>query len=410
MAGPQGIAPGNRGKENLMTQGKDASPGDAPGADVRALTEAFESFTETTQAMEEAYRRLEDRLEMMDRELAERNRELAFTRDYLNDILESMSDGVIAVDADGMVTAFNRAAGDVLGVDAHEVLNQPFREVFQREFEAPPDAKLQELPGRRGRNVTVMEQDSPILDRDRARLGTVKIFQDLTEIEALRNRMQQQERLAAIGEMAATVAHEIRNPLGGMRGFASLLARDIDDEDPRKRLVEKILRGSQHLERVVNELLEFTRPVQLRARATSLAEVVESALGYLEWDPERITVDRQHQEDAMAVADPDQLRQVLLNILINALQSIDGTGTVTLSVASDEHWAWVRVADSGCGMDEETLRKVFSPFFTTKEKGTGLGLAVAAKIVEAHGGKLSVESEAGRGATFTIQLTKAEGF
>ncbi len=385
------------------------SPQDTRGADVRALTEAFESFTETTQAMEAAYRRLEDRLEMMDRELAERNRELAFTRDYLNDILESMSDGVIAIDSEGMVTAFNRAAGDVLGVDAHDVLNQPFREVFQREFDAPPDATLQELPGRNGRSVTVTEQDSPILDREQNRLGTVKVFQDLTEIEALRNRMQQQERLAAIGEMAATVAHEIRNPLGGMRGFASLLARDIQDDDPRKRLVEKILCGSQHLERVVNELLEFTRPVQLRARATSLAEVVESALGYLEWDPERISVDHHIEHDTMAIADPDQLRQVLLNILINSLQSIDKTGTVTVSVTSDEDWARVRVADSGCGMDAETLRKVFSPFFTTKEKGTGLGLAVAAKIVEAHGGKLSVESETGRGAAFTIQLTKAEG-
>ncbi len=387
----------------------EVSRGESRDADVRALTEAFESFTETTQAMEEAYHRLEVRLEMMDRELAERNRELAFTRDYLNDILESMSDGVIAIDTDGIVTAFNRAAGDVLGVDAHDVLNQSFRDVFQREFDAPPDATLQELPGRNGRSVTVTEQDSPILDRDQARLGTVKVFQDLTEIEALRNRMQQQERLAAIGEMAATVAHEIRNPLGGMRGFASLLARDIDDEDPRKRLVEKILRGSQHLERVVNELLEFTRPIQLRARATSLAEVVESALGYLEWDAACITVQHDMQQDAFAVADPDLLRQVLLNILINGLQSIDGKGAVTLSVTSDERWATVRVADTGCGMDGETLRKVFSPFFTTKEKGTGLGLAVAAKIVEAHGGKLSVESDPGRGATFTIQLTKAEG-
>lgn len=382
---------------------------ESSGADVRALTEAFESFTETTQAMETAYRRLEDRLEMMNRELAERNRELAFTRDYLNDILESMSDGVIAVDTDGVVTAFNRAAGDVLGVDARDVLNQPFRDVFQRDFDAPPDATLQELPRRNGRSVTVTEQDSPILDRDQARLGTVKVFQDLTEIEAMRNRMQQQERLAAIGEMAATVAHEIRNPLGGMRGFASLLARDIDDDDPRIRLVEKILRGSQHLERVVNELLEFTRPVELRARATSLEEVIESALGYLEWDAERITVEPRFEADAVALADPDQLRQVLLNIVLNAMQSIDGTGSVTLSAESDERWAHVRVADTGCGMDGETKRKVFSPFFTTKEKGTGLGLAVAAKIVEAHGGKLSVESEPGEGSVFTIQLNKAEG-
>jgi len=391
-----------------MPQG-DASPQETRGADVRALTEAFESFTETTQAMEAAYRRLEDRLEMMDRELAERNRELAFTRDYLNDILESMSDGVIAIDTDGMVTAFNRAAGDVLGVDAHEVLNQSFQSVFHWDFDAPADTTVRELPGRDGHSVTLMEQDSPILDRDQARLGTVKVFQDVTEIEALRNRIQQQERLAAIGEMAATVAHEIRNPLGGMRGFASLLARDIEDDDPRKRLVEKILRGSQHLERVVNELLEFTRPVQLRARASSLAEVIESALGYLEWDADHITVDHRADQDVMAIADPDQLRQVLLNILINALQSIDDKGTITLSLESDARWAWVRIKDSGCGMDGETLRKVFSPFFTTKEKGTGLGMAVAAKIVEAHGGKLSVESEVGRGATFTIQLTKAEG-
>lgn len=377
-------------------------------ADIRALADAFEMFTRTTQTMEESYRRLEARLQDLDRELESKNRELAITSDYLSSIMESMSDGVIAVDTSGIVTTFNKAATHVLGYGARDAVGRPFIDVFGREFAVPSGRHARELRTKDGRTVQVSECDSPLFDRSLRRIGTVKVFQDQTEIELLRTRLQHQDRLAAIGQMAATVAHEIRNPLGGIRGFAALLARDIDEEDPRTRLVEKILAGSKSLERVVTDLLEFTRPLQLRLQSVPLRELAASSLMYVDFGQRSIAVENEIDPADRVMADPDKLRQVLLNVLINAVQSIEDDGQIRIESSRYDGWIELRIADNGCGMTAQQVEQIFSPFFTTKEKGTGLGLAIAAKIVEAHGGRISAGSTPGSGSTFTIALPRAE--
>ena len=180
----------------------------------------------------------------LDQELATKNLQLALTTDYLSNLLESITDGVIAVDMAEHITRNNRAARVVLGFEAEEVVGQPFKEVFGRSFHAPRMPGAMELISRSGRRVPVNEKDSVIADRDGHRLGYVKTFQDLSELSALREQVRQIDRLAAIGEMAATVAHEIRNPLGGIRGFASFLAQDTPEDDPRHRLVRRFSRVS----------------------------------------------------------------------------------------------------------------------------------------------------------------------
>ncbi|MCC6694508.1 MAG: PAS domain S-box protein [Candidatus Hydrogenedentes bacterium] len=376
--------------------------------DIRALAEAFEAFTRSTQTMEESYRRLETRLHELDRELEARNQELALTSDYLNSILESMSDGVIAVDNAERITTFNGAAGRVLGYSAADLIGNHFHDAFGREFAGPDTASFRELRAKDGHCVRVLERDSPLCDRNGTRIGVVKVFQDQTEIENLRMKIRQQDRLAAVGEMAATVAHEIRNPLGGIRGFAALLARDLDEGDPRRRLVAKIEVGAKELERVVSELLEYTRPIQLRLRPVSCAALVESALGYLEIGERPVAVVNGVDKNLHVHVDVDKMRQVFLNILLNAFQSIDGTGEIRISARAREQNVWVAIEDSGCGMTPAQREQVFSPFFTTKEKGTGLGLAVASKIVEAHGGVIEVESEPAKGSTFRVRLPQPE--
>lgn len=376
--------------------------------DIKTLAEAFEVFTKTTQTMEESYRRLEVRVRELDEELAAKNQELAVAGEYLKSILDSMSDGVIAVNSEGVVTTFNRAAGAVLGYAPEAVVGRRFCEVFGREFHGAPGMALMEFRTESGAVVSVAERDSPLSDRSQRRIGYVKVFQDVTELEALRERVRQKDRLAAVGEMAATVAHEIRNPLGAIRGFAALLARDISSEDARSRLVQKILAGSRDLERVVNELLEYTRPLHLSLRPTSCADLVESALGYLDLGGRPVRIEN-HVEPGLKVhVDPDRMRQVFLNLLLNAVQSMDGAGMIRVASIVEEKVAVVAFSDTGCGMTADQLQKAFSPFYTTKEKGTGLGLAIAAKIVEGHGGVLEAESEPGRGSTFRIRIQRAE--
>ena len=379
-----------------------------PQTDVEALAQALDIFTKTTASMEEAYRHLQQRVTDLDQELATKNLQLALTTDYLTNLLESISDGVIAVDRAETITRYNRAARLVLGYDAPEVVGKPFREIFGRPFDAPAMPGAMELVSKSGRRVPVNEKDSVIADRDGHRLGYVKTFQDLSELSALREQVRQIDRLAAIGEMAATVAHEIRNPLGGIRGFASFLAQDTPEHDPRHRLVEKILSGVGSLEKVVSGLLEYTRPVELKLAPTSCASIAQAAMRYMEYDPSRITIFTEVDPDLRVLADADRIRQVLMNVVLNAVQSITGRGEIRIAAEADETVVHLTVQDTGCGMDEEQLNQIFSPFFTTKEKGTGLGMAVSQKIVDGHGGALSAHSEPGRGTRVAIQLPRAE--
>ncbi len=391
-----------------MNQTKQNSASESGGADVLRLQEAFELLTSTTQAMEESYRRLENRVKELDRALAAKNQELALTSDYLNGLLESMSDGVIAINTDGIVTTFNRAACHVLAYDAVEVLGKTFGEVFRREFSVPPGWHAMELRAKDGRPVPVTERDAPMSDRANHRIGAVKVFQDLSEIEALREQVRRKDRLAALGEMAATVAHEIRNPLGGVRGFAALLARDLEPGDPRARLVERILTGTKNLDDVVSGLLEYTRPVELRLRATPCADLVDAAIGYIDCGRRAIALTNTISPDLAVLADPDKMRQVFLNIILNAVQSIEEKGEIWIAAEPDSQHVNIMVSDTGCGISRDQVSRVFSPFFTTKEKGTGLGLAVAAKIVEGHGGTIRVQSDEGKGSVFSLSLPRVE--
>jgi signal transduction histidine kinase len=381
---------------------------DSPKTDVEALAQAFDLFTKTTASMEEAYRHLQQRVTDLDQELATKNLQLALTTDYLSNLLESISDGVIAIDSEGIVTRFNRAAGLVLGFDAEEIVGKTFRDIFDRPFATSTIPGSTELKAKSGRAVPVTERDSAIADRDGNRLGYVKTFQDLSELSALREQVRQIDRLAAIGEMAATVAHEIRNPLGGIRGFATFLSQDTPEDDPRHRLVQKILAGTASLEKVVSGLLEYTRPVELKLVQTSCASIAQSAMRYMEYDPNRVTIFTEIDPDLRILADGDKIRQVLMNILVNAVQSIEDRGEIRLTASADDNVVHLSVRDTGCGMEDDALKQVFSPFFTTKEKGTGLGMAVSQKIVEGHGGVLSAHSTPGKGTRFAIQLPRAE--
>lgn len=383
---------------------KDRPEPDARDDRIRALACAFEQFTETTKMMEESYRRLEARVQALDQELAEKNRALAYTSDYLCSVLESMSDGVIAVDTAGMLTTFNSAASQVLGYSGEEVLGEAFDAVFGREFDAGQGGSVMTLRAKSGRLVSVAERDSPLFDRMERRIGTVKVFQDLTEVEALRERIRQQDRLAAIGEMAATVAHEIRNPLGGIRGFAALLGRELADDESRRRLVEKIEVGAKDLERVVNELLEYTRPMELRLRSAHLRDVADAAIGFVKLEGKAITIRNEVPQALRCMFDPDRLRQVFLNMLLNAVQSIDKSGDVVISAREDAGEITISLSDTGMGMAPAQVEQVFAPFYTTREKGTGLGLAVASRIVEGHGGRVEVDSVLGQGSTFRVVL------
>ena len=253
--------------------------------------------------------------------------------------------------------------------------------------------------------------------------GAVETFEDISKLKELSRQASRVNTLTALGEMAATVAHEIRNPLGGIGGFAGLLARDLNVDDPRRRLVKKVIEGVESLNRMVTNLLNYTRPLQLNKRPVDLVQVVEDSIGFFEVDAgnrrENVELKRKYASSEISCnVDPEQIQQIMLNLLHNAVQAMPSGGRVMIGVSEvegsidsrtelDAPCVALSVSDSGTGMSEEVKSKLFMPFFTTKENGNGLGLATAKKVIEAHGGEIQVESEPDRASVFTIFIPKS---
>ena len=410
----------------------DAQPHPLPtGRPVSDLTVAFHSFNESSQRLETAYRRLQDRLRRLDRELVGTNErlerkvdELNSLTEYLNELLARMHNGVVAIDAEGRVTAFNQAAERVLGLRAADVLGRPHERALRHAAAAPTllSATLRtgrgcrdverEVPGPGGAALRLRSSVAPIRDSRGQLVGAVEIFSDLTELRQLEERLARADTLAAIGQMTAQVAHEIRTPLNGIEGFASLLVGDLGPGDPCRGFASKILEGARRLNRIVSNMLLFCQPCRLSVRPTSARAAIEEALAFVEEERRHLglpplEVDRQLDPDAdLVAADPDQLRQVLMNLLLNAAQAMGEHGRLAVATRRAGRQAEIRIADTGPGIPEAVREKVCEPFFTTRSTGTGLGLAIVQKIIRLHGGQFALEGTPGRGTTAVIALPR----
>jgi signal transduction histidine kinase len=229
------------------------------------------------------------------------------------------------------------------------------------------------------------------------------------KIKKLEEEVQQSRVLSALGEMAATVAHEIRNPLGGIGGYASLLARSIPPEDPNRKYVDKIIGGIASLNKIVSNLLAYTKKTNLQKQSTDLIAWADAILAHIEIEIEKenraIRIERDFSEEQIsAEIDSERLQQVMLNLLMNGIQAIEGEGSISVGIRANGNFAEISIADTGKGIEQENMKNIFTPFFTTKEQGTGLGLAIVKKIVDLHEGQIFVESAPGKGTSFCIKL------
>ncbi len=373
--------------------------------DLENLTKALEEFTKTSQSWEQAYSLLQERISELNKELELKNHELAMTSEYLSNLLESISDGVIAVDLEDKINRFNRSASLISGYKSSEVLGKYFSEVFNRPFSIEENNEnTYQLLSKTGRLIPIAERNSFITDSQGNTIGKVKVFQDLSEILELKAHIQHKERLALIGEMSATIAHEIRNPLGGIRGFASFLEQDLPENDPRQRFVKKIMQGIQTLEHTINDLLEYARPIELKQEIKPLCELIRASLEFISYDKRNISILVECPPEIKMNFDFIRMKQVISNVIVNSIQSISHQGEIKIKGELENKFVRIEIRDNGCGIKPEILPKIFSPFFSTKERGTGLGLALCAKIVEAHGGQIKAESTVGKGTIITIWL------
>lgn len=226
-----------------------------------------------------------------------------------------------------------------------------------------------------------------------------------------RRAVERSEQLAAVGELAASIAHEVRNPLAGMRGAMEVLRKQPGRPDAAE-VIEEMIGQIDRLEHLVRDLLVFARPVSPRPRAFDLPDLLDRVLRYHEEAAAAagITIERRYGGDAAPLAaDPQQLEQVVLNLVTNAVQAMERGGRLTLGVVRNPEGLCIRVEDTGPGIPEAILDRVFQPFFTTKHRGSGLGLSIVRRIVENHGGRVSIDSQPGRGTAVSVTLPAAAG-
>ena len=334
--------------------------------------------------------------------------DLAFVTDLHESIIQSLASGLVTLDGTGRVTFLNRAAEQMTGWRLEEARGQ----LAGRHLEAfQADARRGEtdFQSARGERLRLGYTRFPLVGRDGREMGSAVIFQDLTEMRTMEERVRRSEQLAELGRVAAGLAHELRNPLASMSGSLELLRVGGGLGEEERRLMDIVLREAARLDQLVTRFLEWSRPAPPRRQATDLGQLLDETLAVFQNDPGAARVRLEaHLEPAAAACDPDQMRQVVWNLLANAAQAMDGTGgRIRVSCAADAAGVRLVVADDGPGIEPGDLPRLFEPFFTTRRAGTGLGLATVQRILDAHGGTIEVESAPGRGATFTVRLPAA---
>lgn len=378
-------------------------------ADVELLNKALESFNAASTTLMQYYRSLEDKVTLLTEEVEHKKR-------LLDSILDSVDVGVVFFDKDGRVQLVNAAAEELLGVGAGEIVGgDSIRAVIEGEVITPE----------RGKPFYALVSRSEVRDRagkDMRDMGYVLLFKDITRLKQLEVENERNRRLTAMGELVLKIAHEIRNPLGSIELFASLLSADLRGS-AQGDYAQRISNSVRSLVNTLDNMLRFSRGITPAAEPCRLDEIVDelcAEFGEL-FSAAKVRVARTGRERHSIIADRSLLRQALMNLLLNAVQAMPDGGTITVDidasgsgisepdVAGGAGETVLRISDTGAGMDDETRARIFEPFFSTKDRGTGLGMSITAGIIAAHKGAIAVTSEPGRGTEFVITLPPGPG-
>ena len=350
---------------------------------------------------------------------------------FYRDLVWNLRNGVLAVTRDGRVAVMNEVAYRILGLSPRTTdIGLPFTQVLK---ERPDVARivagafeLSHLPNRaelrlKSTGKVIGYTLSQVRDPGGEITGATLFFKDLTRVEQLEERERLRDRLAALGELAAAIAHEVKNPLAGIEVMAGLLKRRLPDSQDAQSILRDIIKEAKMANAIVLEVLDFVRPIRLQVERVSLADVIGDAVSMAESHVRRgaVRVDVQLPEELPRIqGDPHQLRQLFTNLLTNAFEAMSGSGAIRISAqqlsqeeeataGSESHELpsiQIEVSDNGPGVPADVIDRIFSPFFTTKPQGSGLGLAIVRKIVDAHDGSIDVTAPAEGGTRFRVTL------
>ncbi len=397
------------------------------------LTKALDLFIKESEKLEKSYIDLKNQFKELNLELQETVEvlkrklvELDAISHYLNSILSNISQGILFINLNGDITTYNEAAQHILQIHSSHVLFHSYWESFKDDafgisikesldcrcpisktyatFQSPDGIK-KELEVETSFVLHNEHKTGQITDEMQ---GMILLFRDITEIRRLQSIANRTDRLKELGEMAAMVAHEIRNPLGGIKGFAFLLSRDLQNQPELQQMAKYIIDGTDSLNKLVTTILNYTRPVQAQIEWTDLIPLAKDLIQLIQADSNvqskiKCILETRYDQ-LLAPIDRHLMKSALLNLAVNGIQAMPEGGTLMLSLENDGAFAIIKVSDTGIGISPENIQKLYTPFFTTRVNGNGFGLAEVLKIVQAHGGTIEVKSEINKGTEFIIKI------
>jgi len=340
-------------------------------------------------------------------------------------IIQSVDTGIMTIDLQGRIKSFNRAAEAISGFTFTELENRNVAEIFpgftqMREIINEEDKRSSvrnrynmEFVNKENQTLILGYSISTLKDNKGKRIGDIVIFQDLTSITKMEEALEKSRKLAIIGEMAAGLAHEMRNPLASISGSIQILSKDLKLGDTDERLMRIILRGKDQLESIIKDFLLLARPAPGNKETIFIKELIEDVMESIHFVPDwnnGIKVSLLLSDNLSIHANKTEMREVMWNLILNAVQAMPDGGHLSLetkkklSVDNTNEYLEILVSDTGCGIDEAYFNMIFEPFFTTKERGTGLGLAIVNRIVEGYTGNIVIESKIERGTTCIVSL------
>lgn len=360
---------------------------------------------------------LSEQINFMGVELEAKGEEIVQLRDFNKLVVENIQSGLMTIDTQNNINFINKTTEKIL--DDVLLLNKPIQEVFADFDLSWLDSQQQVLrksityKNFKGEKQLLELVISPLLDR-KTNIGFVLLIQDLTEVKRLEEQMRQQEKLAAVGQLAAGIAHEIRNPLASISGSIQMMEASSETSDENKKLMKIIYREIERLNNLITEFLDFVRPDEVKEDPIDVNKLLTDILEMIRFNDKlnhNVLQETQLEAKQIILGNYDKLKQAFLNIIINAYQAMESSESPKLTVSTfDENTdVIVLIEDKGPGMDANQVRRIFEPFHTTKAKGTGLGLAVTHKIFESHKADVLVESEVGVGTTFKIIFHEGRG-
>jgi two-component system sensor histidine kinase HydH len=338
-------------------------------------------------------------------------------RAFTDMLVSSLPVGLIATDSLGNIQICNQAAEQIIGVVEEkaighlpeEVLPAPLADALQHSRAEVNTVQQKEIGLIDGTNRkrSLLLAGLSFVDGEERFAGNMLLIQDLSQVKELEEELRRNEKLAALGKMAAGVAHELRNPLSSIKGLAVLLQSRFKENSSDQETAKTLVHEVERLNRSIGELLDYARPHKLQTMRISLIPVLQKAMSLIRMDAEAmgISLETDFSEHLPLVeADQDKLNQVFLNLFLNSIQAMENGGTLKVTTGVENANVVCTIADTGCGIDHKYASRVFDPYFTTKNDGTGLGLALSAKIMEEHGGTIEFESTAGQGTTVKVGL------